>query len=133
MKQLKSLTIPTIATAALLAIPMAALQADTRTGNSLGHIQLAQQEAADISTETLELFVDAFIEIETIRNQVSQQLQSVETESDAQVLRQQAQDQMVMAVEQQGISVQEYNEVTTQMQNDPELLAQVQALANERR
>jgi hypothetical protein len=47
-------------------------------------------------------------------------------------MQQEAQEEMLRAVEQTGMSIQEYNEVATALQRDPELLQQVRQMAEQR-
>lgn len=85
-----------------------------------------------ITEQTLVTFVDAFIAVQEIHLEFEQQLQGVSDQAQAQVLQTEAQHNMVEAVEAIGMSVQEYNEIAMALQEDPELLGRVQALAGER-
>ena len=116
----------------LAVVPAAMLHADQATMVGDAPIVVAQDAAAGVDPQTLDRFVDAFIEVQNIRQQFATELQQVASESDAQKLREQAQNEMIDVVQEQGITVDEYNEVATRMQNDPELLQLVQEMAAER-
>lgn len=80
----------------------------------------------------MEDFVDAYLEVEAIRTEFADRLQGVDNEADAQNLREATQLEMVQAVEAQGISVEQYNEVATMMQQDPDLRDAVVAMIESR-
>ncbi len=84
-----------------------------------------EQEPVEVDDQTLDQFVTAFLDVRDIQAEFSEELGGVEDRERAQALQAEAQDQMVEAVEEAGLSVQEYNQVATQMQNDPELRERV--------
>lgn len=90
-----------------------------------------QQQApeVDLSDEDIDTFVEAFVGVQEVREDFSQRLQEAEDETQAQQMQQEAQDEMVAAVEDAGMTVEEYNEVAMALQNDPELMQEVQQQA----
>jgi hypothetical protein len=133
MKTVRFNTPGMITVAALILTPLATGQADNLPNQPDTGIQLAQLDPqSTVSEGRLDQFVNAFVEVQLIRDQVASQLQQIETEAQAQELRQQAQDQMVTAVEAEGIGVQEYNDIAVKMQQDPELFERVQEMAAKR-
>ncbi|WP_026287448.1 DUF4168 domain-containing protein [Thioalkalivibrio sp. ALJ24] len=90
-----------------------------------------QQEApeVDLSDEDIDTFVEAFVSVQQVREDFADRLQEAEDETQAQQMQQEAQDEMVSAVEDAGMSVEEYNEVAMALQNDPELMQEVQEQA----
>ncbi len=90
-----------------------------------------QQEAPDVdlSDEDIDTFVEAFVSVQEVREDFADRLQEAEDETEAQEMQQEAQDEMVSAVEDAGMSVEEYNEVAMALQNDPELMQEVQEQA----
>ena len=115
---LASLTLPA---AALLAFALAApLPA------------LAQMEggqppvsAADLSETQLESFVAAANRVGEITDQLQMQAQGVENEEELMQLQEQANMQMLAAVEDEGLTVEEYNTIFQVAQVDPELNARL--------
>ncbi len=60
-----------------------------------------------------------------IQEEFAEELGSVEDNQRAQEMQAEAQEQMIEAVEDAGMAVQEYNEIASLMQNDPELRQEV--------
>jgi hypothetical protein len=97
-----------------------------------GMEQHQPQQGAQIDPETLDRFVDAFVEVQHIREDFAERLQEVDSEADAQSMQQEAQQEMISAVEDNGLSVEEYNQVAMALQSDPAMMQQVQRMAEER-
>lgn len=87
--------------------------------------QQPAQQAIQPDEEQLESFVVATVRIINIQQQAQQQMQAVEPEQQEQV-RAQALQEIVAAVENEGLSVDEYNGIVQQVENDPELGQTVQ-------
>ena len=81
---------------------------------------------AALTEQTVDTFVDAFVSAQEIREEFTERLHSASDEAEAQAMQQEAQEKIRQAVEQSGMSVQEYNDVAMALQNDPELMQQVQ-------
>jgi hypothetical protein len=92
----------------------------------------ATTQATALTDETIDTFVDAFVAVQEIREDFTERLHSASDEAEAQAMQQEAQEKMMQAVEESGMSVQEYNEVAMALQNDPELMQQVQEKAADR-
>jgi hypothetical protein len=75
----------------------------------------------DISDEQLEKFSGAFDDIQEIRTKFQQRLESVQDPEQAQQLQQQANQEMLQAVEGNGMDPQEYNEIARAVNGDPEV------------
>lgn len=86
-----------------------------------------------MTEQTIDTFVDAFVTVQEIRDEFAERLHSASDEAEARAMQQDAQQQMIRAVERLGISVQEYNDVAMALQDDPELMRKVQEKAAERR
>ena len=89
--------------------------------------------AAPMTEKTVDVFVDAFVSVQEIREDFAERLQSASDEAEAQATQQEAQEKMIQAVEQSGMSVQEYNDAAMALQNDPELMRKVQEKAAEQK
>ncbi|BAZ95347.1 hypothetical protein TspCOW1_28040 [Thiohalobacter sp. COW1] len=79
----------------------------------------------DLSDQEISQFKAAFDEISTIRQAYAGELQNAEDPNKARELQQRAQSEMVEAVEDSGLSVQDYNRIAGAIQQDPELRSQV--------
>lgn len=91
-----------------------------------------EQQGAQIDPQTLDRFVDAFVAVQHIREDFAERLQAVENESEAQAMQQEAQEEMISAVEEKGLDVEEYNQVAMALQSDPAMMQRVQQMAEER-
>ncbi len=87
--------------------------------------QQPAQQAIQPDEEQLDSFVVATVRIINIQQQAQQQMQAAEPEQQEQI-RAQALQEIVAAVENEGLSVDEYNGIVEQVQNDPELGQTVQ-------
>lgn len=87
----------------------------------------------DFDDESLEQFADAYIDITQIQEDYTQQLEGTEDPDAARDLQQQANDEMVEAIENRGLSVPEYSEIATALDTDPELRDELAAMIQERR
>jgi len=87
--------------------------------------QQSGQAAANVDEASLNKFKDAFAEVNSIRESFAGKLENVEDPQKAQQLQQQAQEDMVSAVEDAGLSVQEYNQIFAAVQQNPELQQKV--------
>lgn len=95
--------------------------------------QQQQLSADDVSEQQLESYVEAALEIQTVRQQFQSQMANAETQEDQQAVQQQASQQMIASIEDVGLSVDEYNAIATAVQSDPELGQKVQEMAVEAR
>jgi len=117
------------AAAALLALGLAAPAA----AQDQQQTPQAQPPAAeDISDQELEQFAEAALAVNEIGRKYASELQGAEDESAAQDIRAQAQEEMVQAVEDEGLSVQEYNAIYAAAENDDEVNSAIQALLQEK-
>ncbi len=124
----------TVSTLALAAMFAAGGSAFAQSGGGAGQAPVPGEKTpatAAMTEQTVDAFVDAFVAVQEIREDFAERLQSASDESEAQAMQQEAQAEMIQAVEQSGMSVQEYNDVAMALQNDPELMQQVQERAAE--
>ena len=81
----------------------------------------APPTAPQIDEATVERFVVAFADVRDLQHKFSEKLEAVDNQQDAQALQQEAQQEMVSAVEDAGLSVADYNRVVSAMEQDPQL------------
>ncbi|ATJ81796.1 DUF4168 domain-containing protein [Halomonas beimenensis] len=89
----------------------------------------AEAQAQNFSDDQLQKFADASKEIAVISQDYTQRLQEAEGEQAQQQVRQEANDKMVEAVEASGLEVDTFNAIGEAIQQDPELMQRVQAMA----
>lgn len=104
------------ALAAGFALPAFA-QAETETPQ-------ATQPAA-LTEEELQSYAAAALEVQSLIEEWQPQIEAAESPEQASEIGQQAQSEMVMAVEAEGLSVEEYNQITQLAQTDPELQSRI--------
>ena len=83
--------------------------------------QPPEQEPIDVSDEQLDQFVEAQEAIMGIQEDFSARLENVEDPEEAQAIQAEANDEMTAAVEETGMSIEEYNEIAMAIQTDEEL------------
>jgi len=76
----------------------------------------------------LEKFVTAMSSVQEISSKYSEQFQSAEDAEQAQEIQRKAQEEMVAAVNDSGLSPQEYNAIVQRVQQDEELRARLQEM-----
>jgi hypothetical protein len=129
------LTLPALLAASLAAAPVALAQEEDLNPEGEQARQQEQTPAEGSNREagplkmndrTLDRFAEAYVAIRRIQSDFADQLGEVEEREKARELQQEAQEKMVTAVEEAGLSVSEYNQVARRMQNDPELREKVE-------
>ncbi|WP_217477552.1 DUF4168 domain-containing protein [Stutzerimonas stutzeri] len=85
-------------------------------------------QAADISDKKLEKFADSLGEIMEIREDFTAKLEKTGDPAEAQQLQQQANEKMMNTVQENDLSIEEYNAINQAVQNDPKLRDKVIAM-----
>lgn len=119
----KTLTVSALLSALLLATAPVHAQSDAQTPPPA-----AQQPAANIDDAQLEKFAAALDDIAKIQEDAMARLSQVEDQQKAQAIQQEANENMVDAVNDSGLSVEDYNLIANQLQTNPELQERLQAL-----
>ncbi|RUO58977.1 DUF4168 domain-containing protein [Pseudidiomarina insulisalsae] len=125
MKKLLPTLIATaiFATTAATAAPMAQQAAQGQA--------MQQQKQIEITDTLLEKFVVAMSNVQQISQKYSEQFQNAQDAEAAQEIQQKAQKEMISAVNDAGLSPDEYNAVIQQVQQDPELQQRLQEMTSE--
>jgi len=94
---------------------------------------LAQQQQAaptdvDVSDAELQSFAEARTAITEIQQDYSQRLQGADDPEKANALQQEANEEMIAAVQETGLDVESFNTIAMAVQNDPELQQQLQEI-----
>ena len=82
----------------------------------------------EVGDEQLRAFAAAALEVQEIGRQWQEAAQSATSEAEVDQLRDDAQAQMVEAVESEGLSVDDYNAIVAAAEADPELAARIQTM-----
>ncbi|MFP4127354.1 MAG: DUF4168 domain-containing protein [Alphaproteobacteria bacterium] len=112
--------------AALLALGVAGLPAAAQDQPS------PAIEAEDITDEQLDQFAEAALAVNEIGREYGPELQSAEDEAEAEEIRAEAQEEMMQAVENEGLSLEEYNAIYAAAENDQEINSAIQTLLQEK-
>ncbi|WP_052368122.1 DUF4168 domain-containing protein [Algiphilus aromaticivorans] len=99
--------------------------AQNQGGSAQGGMQ-QQAPDIDVSDEQVESFAEAQSRVAEIGEKWTPRMQEAESSEDVQKAREQAQQEMVIAVENAGLSVQEYNQIARAAQADEELREKIQ-------
>jgi putative aminopeptidase FrvX len=137
--QINDIMSPRLATAARRTLPAALVavalgvsggafaQAQGGQGQSGGYAP-PQQQAAEVTDKQLGQFMVAMASVQDVQEQYAGEIQSASDAEKSQKLRQEAQSEMISAVEDSGLSVQEYNTIAQQLRADPELAERAKAM-----
>lgn len=91
---------------------------------------MGQQQQHDFSDSDLHTFVDLQSDIGEIRDEYVSRIESAGSEDEARQLQQEAQTEMVSAIEEVGMTVQDYNAIAVAYNSDPEIQQRVDALSD---
>lgn len=80
-----------------------------------------QQQGGEVSDTQLDQFMVAMSSVQEVQEEYAGQIQSTSDGEKAQELRQEAQNKMISAVEDSGLTVPQYNMIAERMRTDPEL------------
>jgi RecA/RadA recombinase len=93
--------------------------------------QQQQQEIGEISDTQLDKAAHAYLEITKLGESFRQEMQTAGDESERHELQQQANREMTGAVQQEGLEVQEYNQIIQRIQTDNDLMKNFMAKLQE--
>ena len=110
-------------------LAIAALAATALTASmslpTFAQTEPAAPQATEIPEAELQSYAAAAAEIEALVQEWQPKVQSAETPEEAAEIGQQAQAEMVQAVESEGLTVEQYNQITQLAQADPDLQAKI--------
>lgn len=95
-------------------------------GGAQGGMQQQQAPDINVSDEQIENFVTAQERVAEIGKKWSPRMEKAESSEEANKARESAQKEMVIAVKNSGLSVQEYNQIARAAQADPELRQRIE-------
>lgn len=100
----------------LLAVPLAAQSDDAMADD-------------EISDGEVEAFAAALADVQEVGQEWTQRMQEADSQEEIADMRAEARDEMTGAIEEHGLSVEDYNAIATAAQNDPELAQRIQQAA----
>lgn len=111
------------AAAALLAAPSAVSMAKAQSTQQQSTQQSAPQKFSD---EELKAFAAASLEVESLNEKWQPQIAGASGQEEQKQVRNQAMQEMAQAVRDEGLTVEEYNQIVGAMQADPNTARSVQ-------
>jgi len=119
----------TIATALLLGLTFGMpLWAQDQGAQTQPETQQQAPSASDFSESDLQEFAEAHSSVMEIRDDYTQRLQEAEGREQAMELQEEANERMVEAVTDTGLSVEEYGQIARAASNDTELAERIQSM-----
>ena len=122
-----------LALAPVAAVPAMAQGAGAPPPASGGMTGQQPGSAAAIPEAKIDSYAEAALEINQIRTKYEPQIRGAETPEKAADAHRVANQEMIQAVEQKGLSVEEYNSITAAAEADPDLSQRIVAMINEKR
>lgn len=105
------------------AMPLALAENAPQTTTPTAPVTQAQPQ---ISEEKVDQFVTAYVEVQKINREYSEQLQATEVPEKATELQQEAQTKMQEAVTDSGLTIPEYQQIASRAGQDQDLRARIQ-------
>lgn len=126
-----------LAAAGLLAIGGMAGTAQAEQGLATGDIQnqqpQAQTEANEFSTQKLDAYAEAALKIGRINAEMAPEIRAAEDEQQRKSKTLEMQQEMVNAIQDsEGITMQEYNQISLALREDPQLAEKIRTLFDEK-
>lgn len=98
-------------------------------GQAQGQMQVEPIDNSELTDAQVEAFIEAATSIQAVIAEYQPQLQAAESQEDAVALQQEAQGQLVIAVEEAGLTASQYQRIAAAAQTDEEVAARLQAEA----
>jgi hypothetical protein len=87
-----------------------------------------QQTLKPVTDEQLVQFIDAAADVQNVQANYAERVQKADDQAKAQELRQEAQDKMIGAVEESGLTVQQFNRIGQRLQTDQALVERLRSM-----
>jgi hypothetical protein len=120
-----------LVTAALLAGLLTLDVAQAQDSKTQQQQPMSQQ--SDFSQDQLESFASATLQVQEVRAKWQTQMQTADSAEKAQALQAQANNEMVSAVEDEGLTVETYNAIATAARANPDLANRITELMQQAR
>jgi hypothetical protein len=91
----------------------------------------AQAEQIEVTDEKLQQFLTAAINVQDVQREYVAEIEATEDPTEVETLREAAQEEMVTAVEDSGLSVLEFNLIAVRLQSDTQLLERLDSMQRE--
>lgn len=121
----RNLILATLLAAPFIWAPMAQADSSGGDGSSM------EQEAPDIdvSDSEIEAFANAMVDVQELGQEWTEKMQETDDQEELSSMQEEAQEEMISAIESHDMTVEEYNEIATAAQQDPELAQKIEEAA----
>jgi methionine-rich copper-binding protein CopC len=89
-----------------------------------------QAVSQEFDRQILEKYAAASLEVELIRNEAAQKLETIQDKNQAMEVQQEATRKTISIIEAQGLEVPTYNKIAQQINFDPELKRAIEQISN---
>lgn len=122
-----------LASLALVAVAGPGMAQEEGSGQEQETYEGYEQEPqeTDFSDEDLQKFASSYVQIQDIQQEYSDELSQMEDEQEAQELQEKYTERMVDVVREEGLSVEEYNQIGQAMNSDNELREKIESMVDE--
>ncbi|ART62131.1 DUF4168 domain-containing protein [Kushneria marisflavi] len=127
MKRFAAVVSASLVATGLAATPALAAQEQPAQG-----AQSQQQSQKNFSDDQLQNFASASQEIAGISQDYTKQLQGADDADAQQSIREEANQKMVQAVQDNNLEVEQFNQIGQAVQNDPQMMQKVQQMAQKK-
>ena len=120
----RNLLLATLLAAPFIWAPMAVagdMEGDMDMGGEAPEVNVSDEEVAN--------FAAAMVDVQELGQQWTQRMQETDDQEELSQMQQEAQEEMIGAIEDHGMTVEEYNEIATAAQQDPELAQEIEQAA----
>ncbi len=120
----RNLILATLLAAPFIWAPMAVagdMEGDMDMGGEAPEVNVSDEEVAN--------FAAAMVDVQELGQQWTQRMQETDDQEELSQMQQEAQEEMIGAIEDHGMTVEEYNEIATAAQQDPELAQEIEQAA----
>lgn len=97
-----------------------------------GQMAIEPMENSELTEAQVEAFIDAATSIQAVIQDYEPRMQAAESQEQAAALQQEAQGELVIAVQDAGLSPTEYQRIAAAAQSDPQVAQRLQAEAEAR-
>ncbi|WP_445619197.1 DUF4168 domain-containing protein [Kushneria sp. Sum13] len=126
MKRFAAVVSASLVATGLAATPALAAQEQPAQGAQ------SQQQSQNFSDDQLQNFASASQEIAGISQDYTKQLQGAGDADAQQSIREEANQKMVQAVQDNNLEVEQFNQIGQAVQNDPQMMQKVQQMAQKK-
>jgi len=111
-----------------LAVTVAGPAIAQATNGQANQTPPATQSAQDFSSQQLQQFASALTDVVDLREQAQQKMQSTEDKDAQSQIVQQARSQMLEAIKDAGLTLDDYNQIAQAARSNPDLAQKIQQM-----